>query len=51
MEGKIELFFDCVSPYSWFAFDYLLRNREALKSHDVAIEYGTNQFLLFGCRY
>jgi glutathione S-transferase kappa 1 len=39
MSGKIELYYDCVSPYSWFALDYLIKNKEALGSHDVQIEY------------
>jgi hypothetical protein len=38
MGGKIDLYYDCVSPYSWYALAYLIRNREALKTHGVDIE-------------
>jgi hypothetical protein len=58
-EAKIEAFLDCgmcrepmlarladvtVSPYSYYASTYLLKNRAALSSHGVEVEYVT--FLL-----
>ncbi|OCL14456.1 DSBA family oxidoreductase [Glonium stellatum] len=39
MGGKIDCYLDCASPYSYFAFLYLLKNRAALKSHNVDIEF------------
>ncbi|KAF2666001.1 putative thioredoxin [Microthyrium microscopicum] len=36
--SKIELFYDTVSPYSWYALHYLQKNREALSSHGINIE-------------
>ncbi|EPS41986.1 hypothetical protein H072_4036 [Dactylellina haptotyla CBS 200.50] len=38
-EKKIELYIDCVSPYSFFAFDYLQKNKRALQDHGVQVEY------------
>ncbi|KAK2745030.1 hypothetical protein FQN55_006387 [Onygenales sp. PD_40] len=39
MGGKIDAYFDCPSPYSYFAFQYLLKNRELLASHGVEVEF------------
>lgn len=36
---KIEVYLDCVSPYSFYAFTYLNKNRLALQSHDVGVEF------------
>ncbi|PGG99444.1 hypothetical protein AJ79_08518 [Helicocarpus griseus UAMH5409] len=38
MGAKIEAYFDCPSPYSFFAFQYLLENRELLASHGVDVD-------------
>lgn len=38
MGGKIDAYLDCVSPYSYFALLYLLKNRTALASHGVDVE-------------
>ena len=39
MGGKIEAYLDCVSPYSYYALSYLQKNREALASYGVEVEY------------
>ncbi|KAF2430299.1 thioredoxin-like protein [Tothia fuscella] len=39
MGGKIEAYLDCVSPYSYFALLFLLRNSDILKSHGVEIDF------------
>ncbi|EZF12459.1 hypothetical protein H112_06578 [Trichophyton rubrum D6] len=38
MGGKIEAYLDCPSPYSYYAFLHLLRNRDVLESHGVEID-------------
>ncbi|EEH46428.1 uncharacterized protein PADG_02526 [Paracoccidioides brasiliensis Pb18] len=38
MGGKIEAYFDCPSPYSFFSFQHLLKNRELLASHGIEVE-------------
>ncbi|KAJ5232411.1 hypothetical protein N7468_005367 [Penicillium chermesinum] len=38
MAGKIDAYVDCVSPYSYYATQYLRRNRKALESHGVEVE-------------
>ncbi|KAK2741880.1 hypothetical protein FQN57_005439 [Myotisia sp. PD_48] len=38
MGGKIEAYFDCPSPYSYFAFLHLRKNRELLASHGIEID-------------
>jgi len=38
MGGKIDLYYDCVSPWSWFALHHLINNRETLKSYGVEFE-------------
>ncbi|QSS65710.1 DSBA family oxidoreductase [Histoplasma capsulatum] len=38
MGAKIETYLDCPSPYSFFAFLHLLRNREVLASHGIEVE-------------
>ncbi|KGQ01350.1 hypothetical protein PAAG_11927 [Paracoccidioides lutzii Pb01] len=44
MGGKIEAYFDCPSPYSFFAFQHLLKNRELLASHGIEVERDTAKF-------
>ncbi|KAJ5113821.1 HCCA isomerase/glutathione S-transferase kappa [Penicillium angulare] len=39
MSSKIDAYIDCVSPYSYYALVYLRRNRKALESHGVEIEF------------
>ncbi|KAF2142024.1 uncharacterized protein K452DRAFT_270732 [Aplosporella prunicola CBS 121167] len=39
MGGKIDVYLDCVSPYSYYALLHLLRNREVLASHGVELEF------------
>ncbi|KAJ5133157.1 hypothetical protein N7448_001813 [Penicillium atrosanguineum] len=39
MSGKIDAFVDCVSPYSYYATLYLRKNRKALESHGVEVEF------------
>ncbi|KAJ6172068.1 HCCA isomerase/glutathione S-transferase kappa [Penicillium chermesinum] len=39
MAGKIDAYVDCVSPYSYYATQYLQRNRKALESHGVEVEF------------
>ncbi|KAJ5907676.1 hypothetical protein N7495_000358 [Penicillium taxi] len=39
MVGKIDAYIDCVSPYSYYATLYLRRNRRALDSYGVEIEF------------
>lgn len=39
MGGKIDCYFDCVSPYSYFAFLYLSKNEDLLKTYGVDIEF------------
>ncbi|KUL87715.1 hypothetical protein ZTR_05829 [Talaromyces verruculosus] len=36
---KIEAYLDCVSPYSFYAFTYLRKNRIALQSQGVEVEF------------
>ncbi|KAH0538759.1 hypothetical protein FGG08_004647 [Glutinoglossum americanum] len=38
-KGKIDVFVDCVSPYSYYAVKYLLKNRAALQSYGVEVEF------------
>ncbi|KKZ62659.1 hypothetical protein EMCG_00342 [[Emmonsia] crescens] len=38
MGGKIEVYLDCPSPYSYLAFQHLLKNREVLASHGIEID-------------
>jgi len=38
MGGQIHAYFDCVSPYSYYALLYLKKNREALASYGVTVE-------------
>jgi len=38
MMAKIDAYLDCVSPYSYFALLYLLKNKEALRAHDIDVE-------------
>ncbi|KAI8938014.1 hypothetical protein NX059_005687 [Plenodomus lindquistii] len=38
MSGKITCYFDCVSPYSYYAFLHLEKHREVLKQHNVEID-------------
>jgi hypothetical protein len=42
MGGKINAYLDCVSPYSYYALLYLHRNRSALRSHGIEVEYVTH---------
>ncbi|RPA97512.1 thioredoxin-like protein [Choiromyces venosus 120613-1] len=37
--ARIKTYLDCVSPYSYYAFTFLNKHREALKSHDVSVEF------------
>ncbi|OQE32283.1 hypothetical protein PENSTE_c001G06738 [Penicillium steckii] len=37
--GKIDAYVDCVSPYSYYATLYLRRNRQALESHGIEVEF------------
>ncbi|KAJ5554872.1 HCCA isomerase/glutathione S-transferase kappa [Penicillium sp. DV-2018c] len=39
MSGKIDAYVDCVSPYSYYATLYLRKNRKALESHGVEVEF------------
>ncbi|RAO70509.1 uncharacterized protein BHQ10_006521 [Talaromyces amestolkiae] len=39
MGKKIECYIDCVSPYSFYAFSYLQKNRPALKNLGVEVEF------------
>ncbi|KAJ6013933.1 HCCA isomerase/glutathione S-transferase kappa [Penicillium herquei] len=39
MTGKIDAYIDCVSPYSYYAVLYLRRNRKALESHGIEVEF------------
>ncbi|KAJ5739467.1 HCCA isomerase/glutathione S-transferase kappa [Penicillium manginii] len=39
MTGKIDAYVDCVSPYSYYATLYLRRNRQALESHGIEVEF------------
>ncbi|KAF2086177.1 DSBA family oxidoreductase [Saccharata proteae CBS 121410] len=39
MGGKIDAYLDCVSPYSFYAFKYLIERRAALSSYDVEIDF------------
>lgn len=39
MGGKIDAYLDCVSPYSYYALLYLQKNRKALASYGVEVEY------------
>ncbi|KAJ5210997.1 HCCA isomerase/glutathione S-transferase kappa [Penicillium cf. griseofulvum] len=39
MPGKIDAYVDCVSPYSYYATLYLRKNRKALESHGVEVEF------------
>ncbi|KAK3111671.1 hypothetical protein LTR53_012839 [Teratosphaeriaceae sp. CCFEE 6253] len=36
---SIECYIDCVSPYSYYAFVFLKRNRALLESHGVTVEF------------
>ncbi|KAK5719929.1 hypothetical protein LTR15_007202 [Elasticomyces elasticus] len=36
---KIECFIDCVSPYSYYAFVFLKKNRDLLEKHGVEVEF------------
>ncbi|TKA67335.1 hypothetical protein B0A55_08860 [Friedmanniomyces simplex] len=36
---KIECYIDCVSPYSYYAFVFLKKNRTILESHGVEVEF------------
>ncbi|KZN94563.1 Glutathione S-transferase kappa [Penicillium chrysogenum] len=45
MPGKIDAYVDCVSPYSYYATLYLRRNRKALESHGVEVEYARLRLL------
>ncbi|OAX83219.1 hypothetical protein ACJ72_02419 [Emergomyces africanus] len=38
MGGKIEAYLDCPSPYSYFAFQHLLKNREVLASYGIEVD-------------
>ncbi|TPX07086.1 uncharacterized protein E0L32_010981 [Thyridium curvatum] len=38
-QKKIEAYIDCVSPYSFYAFVYLQRNKQALQSLGVEVEF------------
>jgi len=37
--ARIDAYFDCNSPWSYFAFTYLRRNRQALAAHNVDVEF------------
>ncbi|KAJ5172787.1 hypothetical protein N7492_005380 [Penicillium capsulatum] len=39
MAGKIDAYVDCVSPYSYYAMLHLRKNRQALESHGVEVEF------------
>ncbi|KAJ5333860.1 uncharacterized protein N7506_007643 [Penicillium brevicompactum] len=39
MPGKIDAYVDCVSPYSYYATLYLRKNRKALESHGIEVEF------------
>ncbi|PGH27948.1 hypothetical protein AJ80_00202 [Polytolypa hystricis UAMH7299] len=39
MAARIDAYFDCVSPFSYFAFVHLLRNKDVLRSHGVEIDF------------
>ncbi|EMF12234.1 DSBA family oxidoreductase [Sphaerulina musiva SO2202] len=36
--GRIDLYVDCNSPWSYFAYLYLRRNRPALSQHNISVE-------------
>ncbi|KAH7121668.1 DSBA family oxidoreductase [Dactylonectria macrodidyma] len=38
-DKKIEVYLDCVSPYSFYSFVYLRKNKRALQSHGVEVEF------------
>ncbi|KAH7111162.1 putative DSBA family oxidoreductase [Dactylonectria estremocensis] len=38
-DKKIEAYLDCVSPYSFYSFCYLLKNRRELQSQGVKVEF------------
>ncbi|KXT15783.1 hypothetical protein AC579_1521 [Pseudocercospora musae] len=35
--GQIDLYIDCNSPWSWYAYTHLRRNRQALEAYDVGV--------------
>ncbi|KAJ6077318.1 uncharacterized protein N7446_000254 [Penicillium canescens] len=39
MPGKIDAYVDCVSPYSYYATLYLRKNRKALESYGIEVEF------------
>jgi len=39
MGGHIDCYLDCSSFYSYIAFEYLLKNKDLLASHDVIVEF------------
>jgi len=36
--GRVSVYVDCVSPYSWFGFTNTVRFRDLLNAHDVSVE-------------
>jgi len=36
--GRLSIYVDCVSPYSWFGFTNIMRFRELLNAHGVTVE-------------
>ncbi|EXA31883.1 hypothetical protein FOVG_16865 [Fusarium oxysporum f. sp. pisi HDV247] len=38
-DKKIEAYIDCVSPYSFYSFSYLRKNRRALEAQGVEVEF------------
>ncbi|KAE9364012.1 putative DSBA family oxidoreductase [Stipitochalara longipes BDJ] len=36
--GKLTIYVDCVSPYSWFGFTNILRYRPLLNAHGVSVD-------------
>lgn len=49
MGGKIDAYLDCVSPYSYYALLYLQKNRKALASYGVEVEYEFTSNHIRGC--
>ncbi|USW51690.1 Putative DSBA-like thioredoxin domain, Thioredoxin-like superfamily [Septoria linicola] len=35
--GKIDVYLDCNSPWSYFAYLYLRKNRASLQAHNISI--------------
>ncbi|RMD43686.1 hypothetical protein DV735_g1447, partial [Chaetothyriales sp. CBS 134920] len=46
--GKLRIYVDCVSPYSWFGFTNIIKYRPLLQAHGIQVEI--TPFFLGGAR-